>query len=106
MRSSLQGDARLSQQMNVEERLVADYAGTGLTVGKRPMHYRRPELRRAISSPPKNYAHAATVSLFERQAASLPGRYQARPGSVLIRLLCIVNFVSLGSDFGYSDCRR
>jgi error-prone DNA polymerase len=34
------------QQMNTEERLVADYAGTGLTVGKHPMHYRRPELRR------------------------------------------------------------
>jgi error-prone DNA polymerase len=34
------------QQMNVEERLVADYAGTGLTVGKHPMYYRRPELRR------------------------------------------------------------
>jgi error-prone DNA polymerase len=34
-------------QMSVEERLVADYAGTGLTVGKHPMHYRRPELRRS-----------------------------------------------------------
>jgi error-prone DNA polymerase len=34
------------QQMNVEERLVADYAGTGLTVGKHPMYYRRAELRR------------------------------------------------------------
>ncbi len=33
------------QQMNVEERLVADYAETGLTVGKHPMYYRRPELR-------------------------------------------------------------
>lgn len=33
------------QQMNVEERLVADYAGTGLTVGKHPMYYRRAELR-------------------------------------------------------------
>ncbi|WP_263368692.1 DNA polymerase III subunit alpha [Edaphobacter bradus] len=32
-------------QMNTEERLVADYAGTGLTVGKHPMHYRRRELR-------------------------------------------------------------
>jgi error-prone DNA polymerase len=32
--------------MNVEERLVADYAGTGLTTGKHPMHYRRVELRR------------------------------------------------------------
>ncbi len=34
------------QRMNIEERLAADYAGTGLTVGKHPMHYRRPELRR------------------------------------------------------------
>ena len=34
------------QQMSIEERLVADYAGTGLTVGKHPMHYRRSELRR------------------------------------------------------------
>jgi error-prone DNA polymerase len=34
------------QQMNVEERLVADYSGTGLTTGKHPMHYRRSELRR------------------------------------------------------------
>lgn len=33
------------QQMQVEERLVADYAGTGLTVGKHPVHYRRAELR-------------------------------------------------------------
>jgi error-prone DNA polymerase len=33
-------------QMNVEERLVADYAGTGLTVGRHPMHYRRAALRR------------------------------------------------------------
>jgi len=32
------------RQMHVEERLVADYAGTGLTVGKHPMHYRRVEL--------------------------------------------------------------
>jgi error-prone DNA polymerase len=31
--------------MNVEERLVADYAGTGLTVGRHPMYYRRAELR-------------------------------------------------------------
>jgi error-prone DNA polymerase len=33
------------QQMNTEERLVADYAGTGLTVGRHPMHSRRAELR-------------------------------------------------------------
>ncbi len=35
------------EQMNIEERLVADYAGTGMTVGKHPMYYRRVELRRA-----------------------------------------------------------
>jgi len=40
-------DALPLQQMNVEERLVADYAGTGLTVGKHPMYYRRTELRRS-----------------------------------------------------------
>jgi error-prone DNA polymerase len=32
-------------QLTTEERLVADYAGTGLTVGRHPMHYRRAELR-------------------------------------------------------------
>jgi error-prone DNA polymerase len=34
------------QQMTTEERLVADYAGTGLTTGKHPMAYRRRALRR------------------------------------------------------------
>jgi len=34
------------QQMSTEERLIADYAGTGLTIGKHPMAYRRPDLRR------------------------------------------------------------
>jgi error-prone DNA polymerase len=34
------------QQMNVEERLVADYAGSGLTIDKHPMYRRRSELRR------------------------------------------------------------
>jgi len=33
-------------QMTPEERLVADYAGTGLTTGKHPMCYRRAALRR------------------------------------------------------------
>ncbi len=38
-------DSLTLAQMNTEERLVADYAGTGLTVGKHPMHYRRQELQ-------------------------------------------------------------
>jgi error-prone DNA polymerase len=33
-------------QMSVEERMVADYSGTGLTVGRHPMHYRREDLRK------------------------------------------------------------
>jgi error-prone DNA polymerase len=33
-------------KMSTEERLVADYSGTGLTVGKHPMFYRRAELNR------------------------------------------------------------
>ena len=31
--------------MKTEERLIADYAGTGLTTGPHPMAYRRNELR-------------------------------------------------------------
>jgi error-prone DNA polymerase len=38
-------DASPLEAMSTVERLVADYAGTGLTVGKHPMHYRRLELR-------------------------------------------------------------
>ena len=34
------------RQMSTEERLVADYVGTGLTIGKHPMAYRRLDLRR------------------------------------------------------------
>jgi error-prone DNA polymerase len=34
------------QQMSTQERLIADYAGTGLTIGKHPMAYLRDELRR------------------------------------------------------------
>jgi error-prone DNA polymerase len=34
------------RRMTAEERLVADYAGTGLTIGPHPMSYRRDALRR------------------------------------------------------------
>lgn len=33
-------------RMTTEERLIADYSATGITVGHHPMHYRRAELRR------------------------------------------------------------
>jgi error-prone DNA polymerase len=38
------GGMRL-KQMNTEERLISDYAGTGLTIGQHPMAYRRVDLR-------------------------------------------------------------
>lgn len=34
------------RQMTTEQRLVSDYAGTGLTTGRHPLAYRRAELRR------------------------------------------------------------
>jgi error-prone DNA polymerase len=34
------------RQMTTEERLIADYSGTGLTIGKHPMAYRRLDLSR------------------------------------------------------------
>ena len=35
------------KQMTTTERMVADYAGTGMTIGRHPMAYRREELRRS-----------------------------------------------------------
>jgi error-prone DNA polymerase len=40
-----ESEARPLRPMNVQERLVSDYAGTGLTTGRHPMQYRRSELR-------------------------------------------------------------
>ena len=39
-------EAQPLRQMKTEERLAADYAGTGLTTGNHPMFYRRAELNR------------------------------------------------------------
>ena len=47
------------RQMSTEDRLVADYAGTGLTIGHHPMAYRRNELRRdRVLSASELQAHA------------------------------------------------
>jgi len=40
-----EADGMPLRQMTTEERLIADYAGTGLTIGKHPMAYRRVDLR-------------------------------------------------------------
>ena len=50
------GESPLAQ-MTPEERLVADFHGTGLTVGPHPMSYRRADLRRARVLSAQDLAH-------------------------------------------------
>ncbi len=65
-------------QMTVEERLVADYAGTGLTVGKHPMHYRRAELRAQGILSSEDLRHCRN-GVFVRAAGCVIARQ--RPGT-------------------------
>ena len=68
------------RQMNSEERLVADYAGTGLTIGKHPMSYRRAELRaeRVLSA---KELHNRRDGEFVRVAGCIIARQ--RPGTAM-----------------------
>jgi error-prone DNA polymerase len=68
------------RQMKTEERLVADYAGTGLTTGPHPMAYRRDALRRAgvlsareLQQQPDGHRVCAAGAVIARQ----------RPGTAL-----------------------
>jgi error-prone DNA polymerase len=66
------------RQMTTEERLSADYSGTGLTVGQHPLHYRRKELQAMkvlTSSELRNYNHGEYV----RSAGCVIARQ--RPGT-------------------------
>jgi error-prone DNA polymerase len=66
------------RQMTTEERLSADYSGTGLTVGKHPLHYRRRELQAMkvlTSSELRNYQDGEYV----RSAGCVIARQ--RPGT-------------------------
>jgi error-prone DNA polymerase len=66
------------RQMTTEERLSADYSGTGLTVGQHPLHYRRKELQGMkvlTSSELRNYKHGEYV----RSAGCVIARQ--RPGT-------------------------
>jgi error-prone DNA polymerase len=66
-------DASPLAQMTPEERLVADFEGTGLTVGPHPMAYRRPHLQ-----------HARVLSA--QELARVPhGRYVRTAGCVIAR---------------------
>ena len=68
------------RRMSAEERLVADYAGSGVTTGPHPMAYRRHELRRAgihsareLRAVPDGTRVSAAGSIIARQ----------RPGTAL-----------------------
>ncbi|HVO61643.1 MAG TPA: error-prone DNA polymerase [Terriglobales bacterium] len=67
LEGTLEVDSRSPlRQMNVEERLVADYEGTGLTTGYHPMAYRREFLRKqGIKSALelKQLAHGKTATI-------------------------------------------
>ena len=66
------------RQMTTEERLSADYSGTGLTVGQHPLHYRRQELQAMkvlTSSQLRNYKDGE----FVRTAGCVIARQ--RPGT-------------------------
>ena len=83
------------RKMETEERLVADYAGTGLTTGPHPMAYRRADLRRGgVSSSRelqqlKNGKHVCTAgAVIARQ----------RPGTALGFI-----FLSLEDESGIAN---
>ncbi|MGH9613606.1 MAG: OB-fold nucleic acid binding domain-containing protein, partial [Bryobacteraceae bacterium] len=44
------------ESMNITERIVADYQGTGVTVGPHPMAYRRAEMHRLGVTPARGLA--------------------------------------------------
>jgi error-prone DNA polymerase len=72
------GKALPLRQMNTEERLVVDYASTGLTVDKHPMHNRRSELRLQGILSSEDLRHCRH-GLFVRTAGCVIARQ--RPGT-------------------------
>jgi error-prone DNA polymerase len=68
------------KQMRDDERLVADYAGTGLTVGKHPMAYRR-DLLRAEGVFSADALQRQTDGVFVRAAGMVIARQ--RPGTAM-----------------------
>ncbi len=66
--------------MHTAERLVADYSGTGLTIGQHPMHFRREALRRRLVRSAAELKLARNGSLV-RAAGSVIARQ--RPGTAM-----------------------
>ncbi len=59
--------------MNIEERLVADYAGTGLTVGKHPMYLPPPRI-----APQQGILSAEELRALQRWRICANGRLRHR----------------------------
>ena len=66
------------ERMNTAERLAADYAGTGLTVGRHPMHYRRNDLRRRGVRSAAELRHAKDGDLVQAAGCVIA---RQRPGT-------------------------
>ena len=83
------------QQMKTDERLVADYAGTGLTTGPHPMAYRRAELQRIGISSARELQHQSDG---KRVCAAGAVIARQRPGTALGFI-----FLSMEDETGISN---
>jgi error-prone DNA polymerase len=66
------------QQMTIAERLSADYNGTGLTVGRHPMHFLRPAMNQLGVTPAKDLAKVPNGALVRVAGAVI---VRQRPGT-------------------------
>lgn len=83
------------RRMDIDERLVADYSGTGLTAGPHPLSFRRDQLRAArIPSAPE--LHARPDRSYVTYAGAVIARQ--RPGTALGFI-----FLSLEDETGISN---
>ena len=83
------------RRMNTEERLVADFSGTGLTTGPHPMHYQRQPLRRAGVLTARELAQTPDGS-YVRSAGCVIARQRPGTASGFI-------FLSLEDETGISN---
>ena len=81
--------------MSTEERLVADFGGTGLTTGPHPMHYQREPLRRAGVLTARELAQTSSGS-YVRSAGCVIARQRPGTASGFI-------FLSLEDETGISN---
>jgi error-prone DNA polymerase len=72
-------DSTPLQKMTTDERLAADYMGTGLTTGPHPMAYHRELSGKKASCRQKNSCRDAAINLSASPAASSPASAPAQP---------------------------